>query len=171
MTGQWLQDVDVLVALKIAAVGGAAPTVRALATDLDVPKSTVAISYRRLLAQGLLKEDADGRRINRLALRELIQHGVRWLVPAEVGRFELGLPTAHAFPVLADQMMGDPEPVVIPVPEGPVRGRAVSPLHPAAPQAANRDPKLHELLALVDAFRIGRARDRLLAAEVLREKL
>jgi hypothetical protein len=85
-----------------------------------------------------------------------------------VGEFELGLPTAHTSAPLKGQLAGDEDPVVIPLPHGPVRGRAVSPLHPLAPAAAAKDAKLHHLLALVDAFRIGRVRDRQLAAAELR---
>jgi hypothetical protein len=54
---------------------------------------------------------------------------------------------------------------------GPVRGRALRPLHPNAARAAARDPRLHKLLALVDAFRIGRARDREVASAELRSCL
>lgn len=47
---------------------------------------------------------------------------------------------------------------------------AFSPLYKSAPQAARRDEKLYELLALVDAIR-GRARERDLAARELRKRL
>jgi hypothetical protein len=47
----------------------------------------------------------------------------------------------------------------------------VPPLHPFAPKAAFLDPKLHALLALIDTFRVGRARDRQVAAAQLRELL
>ena len=77
-------------------------------------------------------------------------------------------PTAHAAPGLAASFRGDDDPVVIPLRHGPVRGRAVTPIHPSAPGAAARDPKLHELLAIVDALRIGGARDRSVAAAELK---
>jgi hypothetical protein len=40
-------------------------------------------------------------------------------------------------------------------------------VHPNAGASAQRDPRLHKLLALVDALRIGRSRDRELAAAEL----
>ncbi len=40
-----------------------------------------------------------------------------------------------------------------------------------APAAAARDPKLYECLALVDAIRAGRTRDRKLAMSMLAERL
>jgi hypothetical protein len=52
-----------------------------------------------------------------------------------------------------------------------VLGRAVAPLYRSAPLAAAEDPRLHELLALVDALRVGRARERTLAREELDRRL
>jgi hypothetical protein len=166
-----LQPVDVLVAVKLAAHPEAQPSVRQLGQELGLSKSAVAYSLRRL-GELHLVVDIDGhRRINKIALSECLEHAVRWIAPARVGDYELGLPTAHASTVLAAKFAGDEDPVVMPLAHGPVRGRAVTPLHPLAPAAAARDAKLHELLALVDAFRVGRARDRQVAAVELRARL
>ena len=164
-----LQPIDLLVAAKVAVSEDPSAPVRELEAELDVSKSTVANSLRRLNALGLVKNEAGGRRVNRLALRECFEQAVRWVAPADVGKFELGLPTAHASEAMASKLMGDADPVVIPVPEGPMRGRAVKPLHPAAPKAAQRDPKLYRLLAIVDSLRIGGAREREVASAELRE--
>ena len=81
---------------------------------------------------------------------------------------ELGLPTAHAAGPLAGKLVGDADPLVMPLAHGPMRGRAVTPLHALAPEAAAKDARLHHLLSLMDVFRIGRARDRQVAAAELR---
>jgi hypothetical protein len=48
--------------------------------------------------------------------------------------------------------------------DGDVRGVTLDPLHKTVPKAARKDPVLlHELLALVDALRDGRARERRIA--------
>jgi hypothetical protein len=62
-------------------------------------------------------------------------------------------------------------PPVWPDPRGRQRGIAVTPLHPAVPVLARRDPKLAELLALVDAIRMGDARVRGLATKLLGQRL
>ena len=162
-----LQAIDVLVILKLAAIGRPAAPVRLLADELGLSKSAVALSVRRLEALGLLRGEGDTRRINKLALRHCLENAIRWIAPAEVGGTRIGLLTAHAAPALASRFVGE-DPVVIPLAHGPSRGRAVTPLHPLAPRAAARDPKLHALLALVDAFRIGGARDREVASAELR---
>ena len=85
-----------------------------------------------------------------------------------MGDFELGLPTAHAAGSLSGKFVGDADPLVMPLQHGPMRGRAVTPLHALAPRAAANDARLHHLLSLMDVFRIGRARDRQVAAAELR---
>jgi hypothetical protein len=52
-------------------------------------------------------------------------------------------------------------------PEGPQRGVSLEPLYKTAPAAALRDPFFYELLALIDALREGRARERKLAEKEL----
>ena len=47
--------------------------------------------------------------------------------------------------------------------EGNTRGVGLAPLYKSVPQAALRDPNLYQLLALVDAIRDGRARERKIA--------
>ena len=54
---------------------------------------------------------------------------------------------------------------------GDTTGTSLEPLHPSAPRAARSSPELHELLALVDALRVGRARERALAARELHTRL
>jgi biotin operon repressor len=164
-----LVPADLLVVAKLAAHDDASPSIRQLGDELGMSKSAVAYSLQRLRALDLVKDDGKGgRRVNKLALRDCIEHGVRWIAPAQVGDFELGLPTAHAAGSLAGKFVGDADPLVMPLRHGPVRGRAVTPLHALAPQAAAKDARLHQLLSLMDVFRIGRARDRQVAAAELR---
>jgi hypothetical protein len=61
----------------------------------------------------------------------------------------------------------DELPPVWPYPEGTVRGVEFSPLYRSVPKAVAKDKALYELLALVDAIRDGRARDRELAVKEL----
>lgn len=162
-----LHGTDVLVLLKLAASADAHLSVRALEAELSISKSGIAESIRRLRAFGLVKDANGERRIDRLRVRDCLEHGVRWLAPGSIGDFELGLPTAHSAEPMSSKLASEGDPLVMPLPHGPFRGRCVTPIHPSAPAAASRDPRLHRLLALVDAFRIGRARDREVAAREL----
>ena len=163
-----VQPIDLLVLLALVASGKPDMPVRDVADAIGISKSAVALSLRRLAGVGLLKGDGAARRINRVAVRSLLEHSLRWIAPGTIGNWELGLPTAHAAGVLSAGLVGDADPLVIPLHHGPMRGRAVTPIHPRAPQAAGKDPKLHNLLAIVDALRVGRARDREAALAQLR---
>ena len=83
------------------------------------------------------------------------------------------MPTSFAAPPLSEEIPAGNDDA-IPVwadAEGEARGYAIEPLHRSVPAAARRDPKLYELLALVDALREGRARERKLAEVGLRNRL
>ena len=82
------------------------------------------------------------------------------------------MPTAHAAPPLNGQIAADGDlPPVWPDAEGGVRGVTLEPLHRAAPKAARKDPTLYEILALIDALRDGRVRERQIAERELSARL
>jgi hypothetical protein len=58
-----------------------------------------------------------------------------------------------------------------PDPDGDVRGVGLEPLYRAVPKAVRKDPVLYELLALIDALRDGRARERQIAERELSTRL
>jgi hypothetical protein len=62
-------------------------------------------------------------------------------------------------------------PPVWPSADGPVRGSTFEPLHKSVPTAAAKDAALYELLALIDALRDGRARERQAAERELAARL
>ena len=107
----------------------------------------------------------------RRALADYLISGVRYAFPASHGPVARGMPTAFAAPPLAQWFASEELPPVWPDPEGKVKGFAVEPLYDSVPGAAKLDPALYELLALVDAIRMGRARERKLAEDELRKRI
>lgn len=165
MKQQVLRPVDLAVALRLALE----PEERyeSLAHALGVSLSTAHQAVGRLQGGGLV--DAE-RRTNRRALLEFLAHGVRHAFFAELGPETRGVPTAHSAPPLAEEIMAE-EQFVWPSASGGSRGTAVSPLYEGATDVLERDPRLYQVLALVDALRIGRARERRLALEHLERLL
>jgi hypothetical protein len=165
-----LNATDILV-LAALVVNGATSSTRQLATKLGLSKSQIANSIRRLIDARLLLGGKQDRRIVRLAVRELLSHGLRYLCPARLDGIALGLLTAHSFEPIAKQLLAEGDPLIMPLAEGPRRGRVLVPIHPRAPEAAAADSRMHEVLALLDALRVGRARERELATDLLRRWL
>ncbi|MBI5910607.1 MAG: hypothetical protein HY848_11710 [Betaproteobacteria bacterium] len=168
-----LKPQDVVVLLKLVAIGQESWTFQRLAVVLSISQSEVHAAVRRAVAARLMSEAtaASGRPV-REALLEFLVHGVKYAFPPERGALTRGVPTGYAAPPLNKVIIGssDPPPVW-PYAEGSVRGLAFAPLYPSVPAAALKDARLYELLALVDAIRAGRARERNLAAKELESRL
>jgi hypothetical protein len=98
--------------------------------------------------------------VNRHNLAEFALHGAKYAFPEERLPLGPGVPTSHAAPAFAGVFAEGHEPLVWPDAHGSVRGEGLLPLHPCVPGAALRDAALYELLALFDALRAGRARER-----------
>ena len=95
-------------------------------------------------------------------------HGLKYAFYPERGERTRGVPTAHAAQPLKRLLAPPP---VWPDPNGTTRGYAFEPLYRTVPSIAKRDKNLYELLALIDAIRDGRARERQMACKALSERL
>ena len=146
-----------------------------LGQDLRLSASEANKAVERAAAAGLLVPSEDPRDKPvpaTAALLEFLAHGVRYSFFARPGRMVRGMATAYSAPPLNRKIKaGDEPPLVWPDPKGKLRGQSVEPLYPTVPESARQNPKLYELLALVDAIRCGRARERKLAQAELRSRL
>lgn len=161
-----LKPRDVVVGIALA-VWRRAPnaTFAQLGEVLQLSPSTVHESVRRLQAAGLLRPS--GRVPNRLALEHFLEHGVRYVFPPAFGKEAWGVPTAHVGPMLKDQF-DTQQPVVWPDAKRRYRGTALQPLYPQATALPENAPEIYSALTLVDALRIGQARERNAALKALK---
>lgn len=162
------KSLDIVVLLKLLGSDRGAPYAE-LSRDIGISASEIHASVRRGIDAGLL--DGTARRPLLRPLEEYLIHGVRYAFPAKRGPIARGIPTAYAAMPLAEHFDTDDLPPVWSDPEGTTRGYAVEPLYRSVPKVSRRDRKLYELLALVDALRIGRVRDRKLAEGELRKRI
>lgn len=166
-----LKPQDLVVLLKLAAHSGERPPYGRLAAELHMSVSEVHAAVQRSLASGLAADDSDPRPVTG-ALHEFLVHGARYAFPARLGGPVRGMPTGFAAPALKKLLAPSNDlPPVWPDAAGGTRGLEVAPLYRSVPDAARGDEHLYTLLALVDALRIGGARERRLAAEELETRL
>lgn len=167
-----LKPQDILVLLKLIALGNKPWTFNELSVELGMSPSEVHAAAKRALAAKLAVKDGDKIRPNIRNLEEFLLHGIQYVFVPERGELNRGIPTAYAAEPMASYMVTDNEPPPVwPDPEGEVRGASYSPIYKSAPKAAKKDPKLYELLALVDGIRGGRAREREVAKKELAKRL
>ena len=165
-----LKPQDVVVLLKLVAIGKNAWTFASLAYDLRMAASEVHGALHRAATCHLYEPTT--REVLTHGLAEFLVHGIRYAFPAVVGALSRGLPTAHAAPPLNRQLhAGAESPLVWPCEPGTAVGQTLLPLHHSVPGAAQSDPSLYELLALVDSMRVGRPRERALASAELQARL
>lgn len=149
-------------------------SVRGLGNSLNISKTEVSASLNRSLNSGLAFHDKSFRRVrpNRRGLCEFIAHGLKFVFPVKPGAPERGIPTGFAAPMLEGQLISAGQDIYVwPYAKGGVRGLSVKPLFKSVPEAVEKDQRLYEYLALVDAVRLGRQRESNLAIERLEQRL
>lgn len=167
-----LKPQDIVVALKLCLSGSQRPPFSIIAHELGMSPSEVHACVKRLQASRLvhgpeLKESA-----NLPALEEFLVHGLKYAFPAKRGGLTRGFATSYAAEPLRSLIAsGNEPPPVWPFAEGDVRGIAFEPLYKNAPIAAQKDPRLYEILSLIDALREGRSRERKFAEQELIKRL
>lgn len=188
-----LKPQDVVVLIRLGLDRDSKTTLAGLGAQLGISASEVHGAMNRAAAATLL--DFNQRRPRTTQLLEFLEHGIRYVFISRRGEITRGVPTAFSAPPLSDLLSRPlhafdniltraaanaagaptvtppPIPLVWPHPEGAVRGESFEPLYPSAVDAARRDGKLYECLALIDALRIGRAREKNLAIDLLAERL
>lgn len=165
---QTLSPLDIVVLLKIIALGDSLWLQSNLAEWLHISQSEVSKSLTRSKYAGLI--DSSGKKVSRLAVMELLQYGIRYVFPQQPGAIVRGIPTSHAAPPL-NAIIKSEEPYVWPSAKGIMRGQSILPLYPSVVEAVKKDDKLYALLALVDAIRVGRAREKEMAIKELKKRI
>lgn len=165
-----MKSQDIVVALKLLSETEKPRPFAVLASELGMSASEVHGAVGRLREGRLVA--LEGRKVSRQALRDFLVSGIAHVFPAREGEPARGLPTAWAAPVLkAVFKSSDGSVPVWPHPKGESRGPSVTPLYKSAPDAAMKDRDLYDCLALVDAVRLGRARERKAAIEALDKRI
>ena len=161
-----------MVALKLFGYPSGRPPISVVANDLGLSPSEVHGAIQRLRSSRLLHGLALKDKPNISGLEEFLVHGLKYAFPAEHGEVTRGIPTSYAAePLKSEIAVSNDLPPVWPWRDGDTRGVGLEPLYKNVPYAALRDPALYELLALVDAIRDGRARERNLAERDLVRRL
>lgn len=167
-----LKPQDIVILLKLSLEPDRSWSYNQLAYELRMSASEVHKGIGRAEHAGLFSREL--RRPHRRALDEFLLHGVKYAFAPDLGPVTRGVPTAFSAPVLRNELSSVEEEMdvyVWPYPEGEVRGIGLSPLYKSVPEAVMGDTDLYAALALLDAIRIGRVREKRLAERMLQEML
>jgi hypothetical protein len=166
-----LKPQDVVVLAKLLSYRGRRPSMAQVGVDLALSASEVHAALKRLAASRLISDNLNECRPLLAPVEEFLVHGVKYAFPAKRGEVTRGMLTSYAAPPLCVEISGSDLPPVWPWPKGEHRGVGLEPLYKTVPIAARQDHELYEILALLDALRDGRARERPLAEKHLVSRL
>lgn len=139
------------------------PSFAVMSGHAQLSVGEIHASLKRLSESGLI--DRETRQPRPLAVQEFLNHGLRYVFPAKYSGRAKGMPTATGADPLKQYFSPDGENLVWPMEEGDQMGPGLAPLYPKIPQACAADAKLYEWIALCDALRAGRARERKMAMD------
>jgi hypothetical protein len=171
--GKMLKPQDIVVLLKLCGYeNNIRPAYASIALALFMSASEVHGAIKRLKHSQFLYGSNVGEKPNLTAVEEFLIHGVKYSFPEERGKITRGIPTSYAAEPLSKLIIiGDEPAPVWAYSQGTVRGISITPLYKTVPSAALADPILYQRLALIDAIRGGRARERNLAKQELKKSL
>ena len=139
-----------------------------IAQDLQIGTGTAHRALASAKEAQLVTAAGDVIRQN---LVEFLVYGARYaFYPIRCGANSRGMPTAASAPGLVEQLTGG-RTVVWPDTSGRVRGEGLEPLYPTVPRVAENNPLFYLVLAALDLLRVGSARERALASDILRDRL
>ena len=172
-----LKPQDCAILIKLLAHPDVQYSQRQLSEQLNISLSEVNAGIKRLIESGLLRKE--GTKQSNIvpivaAAQEFLIHSLKYMLPVKLGEYTRGIPTSVAAPIFRSKISMGEEPVPVwPAATGKQRGVALLPIYSSIPKAIqeNPDQNFYELLALIDAIRQGRARERNIAIKILKEKL
>lgn len=159
---------DVVILLKITTYSNENWLMKDLAYQLFISPSEITESLNRSVESGLISNNK--KRVMKSSLLDFIIYGLKYVFPQKPGSLVRGIRTSHSALPLSNIILSN-EIYVWPYFEGDSKGFTIEPLHPNVPKACINDTKLHELLSLVDAIRIGNKREFNIAVNELKLRL
>jgi len=159
---------DVVVLLKMITLYGKKWTFADIANELQISESEVSYAMERNKLAGLVSPDKT--KVNKLALREFLIYGIKYVFPPQLGHSARGIATAHSAPPVKEYIT-EGEHYVWAYYKGTKRGNTIVPLYPKIPKIAENHPDLYELLAIIDTLRVGKKREVDIAINELDKRL
>jgi len=160
---------DVVILLKMLICEDCPRTFGDLALELQISAAEVSCAMERNRLAGLVNPAKN--QVNKLALREFLIYGLKYVFPPQLGHSTRGIATAHSAPPVSHHITEGRENYVWEYYKGTRTGNSIVPLYAKIPKFIEHDKELYEYLAIVDTFRVGKNREVDIAINELDKKL
>lgn len=159
---------DVVVAIKLVGYQNENWSYASLGEEVGIGHNQAHLACKRLTAASLMSQ----KHVLKRNLVEFLIHGVKYVFPPvwEDGP-QHGIPTAVSGPDMKKELR---TPQIVVWPTGrrkDPKGDALRPLHECVYTVIENDPLTYQVLSILESIRIGRAREREVAADLIRKKI
>ena len=160
---------DIVVLLKLISFGNQKWTFAEIANALQISETEVSFAMERNKLAGLVNPAKN--KVNKLALREFLIYGLKYVFPPQVGHSARGIATAHSAPPINNRIAEGNDFYVWSYYKGTKRGNTIVPLYANIPKIVENQSGLYELLTIADTLRIGKKREVEIAINELDKRL
>jgi len=160
---------DIVILLKMITLGDKKCSIVEMSDLLNISRSEISKSMERNMIAGLVSSDKT--RVNKLALRDFLIFGLKYVFPPQPGNSTRGVATAHSAPPVNQHITENGDNYVWKYYKGTKRGNSIVPLYDKIPKIVENQPDLYELLTIIDCLRIGKKREIQIAIQELDKKL
>jgi len=160
---------DVVILLKILSCENHSWTFADIALSLQISASEVSEAMERNRLAGLVNPTKN--QVNKLALREFLISGLKYVFPPQLGHSTRGIATAHSASPVSNYITEGRENYVWAFYKGTRTGNSIVPLYSKIPKFIESDKELYEYLTIIDTFRVGKKREIEIAVTELDKKL
>lgn len=148
---------DIVILLKRISLHEKNISINEMSELLNISKSEISKAMERNRLAGLVSTDK--KRVNKLALREFLIYGLKYVFPAQVGGSTRGIATAHSASPVNLYITDGKENFVWEYYKGTKRGNSIIPLYDKIPKIVENQKELYEFLTIIDTFRVGKSRE------------
>ena len=156
-------------------------SVRGLGSSLGISKTEIAASLRRCVESNLLSISNSydvvslvdlNWKVNQKALFNLIKYSIPHLYPPKLLGFDIGIPTGFSGPALSEEVTSAGNTKIIWSSEhGDAYGQVLDPIYKTVAYAAYQDEFVYKCFTLIDAYRLGKAREKDIAISLLEKTI
>jgi len=160
---------DIIILLKMITLGDKRCSIVEMSDYLNISISEISKAMERNVVAGLVSSDKA--RVNKLALRDFLIYGLKYVFPPQPGSSTRGIATAHSAPPVNQYITEGGENYVWKYYKGTKRGSSIVPLYDKIPKIVENQLELYEFLTIIDSIRIGKKREIEIAINELDKRL
>lgn len=160
---------DIVIVLKMTTLQSVNYTFAQISDWLQISESEVSNAMERNKLAGLVSPDKT--KVNKIALRDFLVFGLKYVFPPQAGYSVRGIATAHSASPVNQYIAGGKENYVWKYYKGTKRGNSIAPLYDKIPKIVENQLELYELLTIIDTIRIGKKREVDIAINELDKRL